>query len=284
MDAKSHLADLVPLGQTDLDAPNFHDEWLKPLNKEGSTGALRHKGQKPLGTGSFSIVYQVERPESELHAKESKHKNKVFAAKVITKMHGPKETWPRDVFTERRIEGFAKHEAKVLSKLRHENVMKCYGAFENKRAWVLVLQFAAGGNIDDRMVNSGRYMLTEEEAIHYTRQEVAGLAYVHSEDLIHRDIKPGNFFIKNAYDKSTPFTSDHLLIGDFGFAVETEIRLEDRTTCGSPIYMAPEVYCKSDFSKAGDMWGIGYNMNNEMVQNTLESPRFSEIPPAALVE
>ncbi|KAK4317164.1 hypothetical protein Pmani_011744 [Petrolisthes manimaculis] len=92
-----------------------------------------------------------------------------------------------------------------------------------------------------------RRTLTEAEVRYYMRQLAEGVAYVHQQQVIHRDLKLGNMFL----------TEDMLMkIGDFGLAT----RVDDNrnvTICGTPNYIAPEVLNKLGHSYHADIWAMG---------------------------
>ncbi|KAG7165484.1 serine/threonine-protein kinase PLK2-like [Homarus americanus] len=92
-----------------------------------------------------------------------------------------------------------------------------------------------------------RRTLTEPEVRYYMRQLAEGVAYVHQQQVIHRDLKLGNMFL----------TEDMLMkIGDFGLAT----RVDDNrnvTICGTPNYIAPEVLNKLGHSYDADIWAMG---------------------------
>ena len=98
-----------------------------------------------------------------------------------------------------------------------------------------------------------RKRLSEPEAAFFMDQMVAGVKYIHSNSVIHRDLKLGNLFL----DKDL-----NIKVGDLGLATRLEDPDEKRKTiCGTPNYIAPEVI-QNDKSKRGhsfevDIWSMG---------------------------
>ncbi|KOC62866.1 Serine/threonine-protein kinase plk-1 [Habropoda laboriosa] len=93
-----------------------------------------------------------------------------------------------------------------------------------------------------------RGKVTEPEARYYMKQMVTGVAYIHSQKVVHRDLKPGNMFL-----------SDRMIvkIGDFGLATRLDGQCRRVTICGTPNYIAPEVLYKQAYSYEADVWALG---------------------------
>ncbi|CAG0897576.1 unnamed protein product [Cyprideis torosa] len=81
----------------------------------------------------------------------------------------------------------------------------------------------------------------------YTVEIVSVLNYLHSLNIVYRDLKPENLLLD---------AEGHLKITDFGFAKH----LTDRTytLCGTPEYLAPEIVQSKGHNKAVDWWALGF--------------------------
>lgn len=90
--------------------------------------------------------------------------------------------------------------------------------------------------------------MSEQQAIIYMKQIVAGYLEIHKKGIIHRDLKPANIFIKDKL----------LKIADFGFAVKAEdARKSNKYNIGSPLYMPPESLLYNQYSFKSDIWALG---------------------------
>jgi serine/threonine protein kinase len=94
-----------------------------------------------------------------------------------------------------------------------------------------------------------RKQLTEIEVRYYMRQILEGVRYIHEQRIVHRDLKLENFFL-----------SDQMAvkIGDFGLAETLALRARRKSICGTPNYMAPEIFTsKEGYSYEVDTWSLG---------------------------
>jgi len=113
------------------------------------------------------------------------------------------------------------------------------------------LEFIAGGELFTYLRNIGR--LETSHACFYGGNVALMFEFLHSKNIIYRDLKPENLLIAE---------DGYLRLTDFGFAKVVEGRTY--TLCGTPEYLAPEILLNKGHGKAVDWWTLGiliYELN-----------------------
>lgn len=133
----------------------------------------------------------------------------------------------------------------------HQNILTLVDYFETLNNLYLVTDLALGGELFDRICRKGSYY--ESDAADLIRATLSAVAYLHDHGIVHRDLKPENLLFR------TPEDNADLLIADFGLSriMDEEQFHVLTTTCGTPGYMAPEIFKKSGHGKPVDIWAIG---------------------------
>jgi tetratricopeptide (TPR) repeat protein len=142
------------------------------------------------------------------------------------------------------------HEARVVASLDHPNIATVYDVVEHQGQAHIVMEYVDGMTLSARMAAGP---LTEEQTVQYGRQIAGALAYAHSRNVVHCDIKPGNVMLTAA---GVP------KVLDFGIARRDSTTSHDATTstnaiAGTPPYMAPEVLLGAPPSQQSDVFGLG---------------------------
>ena len=117
------------------------------------------------------------------------------------------------------------------------------GIFTYDSTVYLVTDLALGGELFDRICRKGSYY--ESDAADLIRATLSAVAYLHDHGIVHRDLKPENLLFR------TPEDNADLLIADFGLSriMDEEAFHVLTTTCGTPGYMAPEIFKKTGHGK-----------------------------------
>uniref|UniRef100_A0A5S6Q1C1 Protein kinase domain-containing protein n=1 Tax=Trichuris muris TaxID=70415 RepID=A0A5S6Q1C1_TRIMR len=140
-----------------------------------------------------------------------------------------------------------KREIRIMSALRHPNIIEIKEVFENDEKIVIVMEYASGGELYDYVNNFGP--LPEAEVRRTFRQIVSAVYFCHKNHVAHRDLKLENILL----DKSM-----NAKIADFGLSnyfSDTEML---RTFCGSPLYASPEIINGIPYrGPEVDCWSLG---------------------------
>jgi len=146
-----------------------------------------------------------------------------------------------------------KQEIAIMKIMDHPNIIKLYESFEDHRNIYLVLELCTGGELFDRIIDSGHF--TEVQAAIVLQNMFRALFYMHENKICHRDLKPENFL----FTTKEPIEKTHLKVIDFGLACKFADGQVLTTKAGTPYYVAPQVLAgKYDFSS--DLWSLGVIM------------------------
>lgn len=171
-------------------------------------------------------------------------------------------------------------ELRVLQTVQHPNIVSYLGSFWNSREEELwtALEYMEGGNLTQLVT---QIFMTEIQMATVLRGILAGLGYLHSLGIIHRDIKSDNILLT---------LDGQVKIADFGFSALTLApsgtgggpargAASRCSMVGTPYWMAPEVVARRPYGPAVDVWSVGI-LAMEMVDG--EPPYLDENPIRAL--
>jgi calcium-dependent protein kinase len=146
-----------------------------------------------------------------------------------------------------------KDEVMLLASTDHPNVARLYETFEEKGSnFYLVMELCTGGELFDRLLGSEDSHFTEAVAANVVLQMLLSINYIHSKNLVHRDLKLENFIFATK-DADSP-----LKMIDFGFSKKVTSMDKTRMSqvVGTSYYIAPEVL-DHDYTAACDLWSLG---------------------------
>lgn len=138
-------------------------------------------------------------------------------------------------------------EIKVMCSLDHPNVICLEEVFEGENELYLTQELCRGGDLFDRLDEQPDYCYTEARCAGLVKQIIASVSYLHSKDIIHRDLKLENFLFQDQSDQN-------LKMIDFGLSkhfVRGEILHE---MVGTPYTVAPEVILGEGYDEKCDVW------------------------------
>mmetsp|Transcript_4036 Transcript_4036/g.5950 ORF Transcript_4036/g.5950 Transcript_4036/m.5950 type:complete len:357 (-) Transcript_4036:224-1294(-) len=139
-----------------------------------------------------------------------------------------------------------KAEKSNLNILSHTFIVKLFHTFQDKANLYFVLEYVIGGDFFSYLRRKGR--LDMASARFYAAELTVALSYLHSKDIIYRDLKPENLLISG---------EGHIKLADFGFSKKLEKGKRTWTLCGTPEYLAPEVIHSIGHHYGVDWWALG---------------------------
>lgn len=160
------------------------------------------------------------------------------------------------------------NEVVIMRDYHHPNIVEMFDSYlVNDELWV-VMEFLEGGALTDIVTHS---RMDEEQIATVCKQCLKALAYLHSQGVIHRDIKSDSILL--ALD-------GRVKLSDFGFCAQVSQELPKRKSLvGTPYWMSPEVISRLPYGPEVDIWSLGI-MVIEMVDG--EPPFFNEPPLEAM--
>ncbi|XP_030642858.1 serine/threonine-protein kinase 17B [Chanos chanos] len=182
-----------------------------------------------LGRGKFAVVKRC----------AEKATGKVFAAKYLKKRRRGRDCRAEII-----------HEMAVLEAARNNpRVVNLHAAYETDHDIILLLEYAAGGEIFDHCVSEE--LLPEAQVTRLIRQTLEGVHLLHQSGVVHLDLKPQNILL------TTLSPLGDIKIVDFGLARRLGAVGELREILGTPEYVAPEILNYEPITTATDLWSVG---------------------------
>mmetsp|Transcript_38618 Transcript_38618/g.97227 ORF Transcript_38618/g.97227 Transcript_38618/m.97227 type:complete len:1150 (-) Transcript_38618:172-3621(-) len=179
--------------------------------------------QSVLGEGAYGKVLQAF------------HKESGFT--VALKTISVKEQEQQD-----DIEG----EIRILSVARHPNIVQYYGCWKRPESISVLMELCEYGSILDVRKLVGSF--TEIQVVAILEGVLKGLDYLHSNSIIHRDMKGQNILCAK---------EGLVKLADFGVSQKLDSAQEALTCVGTPLFMSPEVLNAETHSAATDIWSLG---------------------------
>ncbi|CAG9783770.1 unnamed protein product [Diatraea saccharalis] len=144
--------------------------------------------------------------------------------------------------------GRVRQEVTIHSRLKHPAILELYTFFEDAHYVYLVLELAHNGELAKHF-KLGTRGLSEKAAADIFKQVLSGVLYLHTHNIIHRDLSLNNLLL----------TRDlKVKIADFGLATQLNGPDEKHVTmCGTPNYISPEVASRELHGLPADVWGLG---------------------------
>ncbi|XP_075444050.1 mitogen-activated protein kinase kinase kinase 2-like isoform X3 [Ascaphus truei] len=165
-------------------------------------------------------------------------------------------------------------EIQLLKTHRHERIVQYYGCLRDptERKLSIFVEYMPGGSIKDQLKSYGA--LTENVTRRYTRQILRGVSYLHSNMIVHRDIKGANILRDSA---------GNVKLGDFGASKRIQTICMSGTgiksVTGTPYWMSPEVISGEGYGRKADVWSVACTV----VEMLTEKPPWAEYEAMAAI-
>eukprot|EP00005_Dracoamoeba_jomungandri_P006994 CAMPEP_0174270978 /NCGR_PEP_ID=MMETSP0439-20130205/46360_1 /TAXON_ID=0 /ORGANISM="Stereomyxa ramosa, Strain Chinc5" /LENGTH=1143 /DNA_ID=CAMNT_0015360679 /DNA_START=77 /DNA_END=3508 /DNA_ORIENTATION=- len=225
------------------------------VNKDVTKIGNRYQVGEVLGRGAFGSVYKGLDVDT----------GQFVALKMVSLKHVPKGELSAIMM-----------EIDLLKNLDHKNIVKYLGYYNSEDNLYIVLEFVENGSLENVLNKFG--MFPESLVGRYISQVLEGLHYLHSQGVIHRDIKGANILITKAGE---------VKVADFGVSTKLGQADGDKTwsrdessmdnVVGSPYWMAPEIIELSGATTVSDIWSVGCTV----IELLTGSPPYFELSPMA---
>ncbi|XP_033127970.1 serine/threonine-protein kinase 33-like [Anneissia japonica] len=147
-------------------------------------------------------------------------------------------------------------EVGIMKIVKHKYIVHLEEVYETPKKMYLVMEFCGEGDLQ-HMLNESK-TLNEKDTQTVVKRLASAVAYLHKNDIVHRDIKLENILLSKDYEN--PEDKLNIKLSDFGLSIVKGGVGSDammQTMCGTPMYMAPEVINNQGYSQQCDVWSIG---------------------------
>ncbi|KAJ8411988.1 hypothetical protein AAFF_G00142550 [Aldrovandia affinis] len=174
----------------------------------------------------------------ELCLAKDRQTDKVYVCKKFLKKDG------------RKVRKAAKNEIMILKMVNHPNILQLIDTYETRKEYFIIQELATGGDVFDWILDQGSY--TERDASNVIRQVLEAVAYLHSLNIVHRNLKLENlmYYTENNHNK--------VVLRDFYLSKFENGSITE--PCGTPEYLAPEVVARHRYGRPVDCWAVGVIM------------------------
>ena len=217
-----------------MSSNNFNSNLKENKPKEASVGSRLSDFEivKQLGKGSYGTVYVV----------RSKLDMNTYVMKKMELNH-LKENQQKECY----------QEVSILRKVSHPNIIKYYSSFLENESLCIIMEYAELGDLYTLIKHYKRHQKFFDEIILWriAFEVLNGLDYLHSNNIIHRDIKCLNLFLSKDH---------HVKIGDLGVSTIASIGGMHCTRVGTPLYLSPELVKQVPYDYKTDIWSFGCSL------------------------
>ncbi|XP_028139064.2 serine/threonine-protein kinase PLK4 [Diabrotica virgifera virgifera] len=199
--------------------------------------------QNLLGKGGFASVHRARCLKTGIEV----------AIKMIDKQHMKAKNMINRVI----------QEVEIHLRLKHSSILELYKWFDDNDYVYLVLELCPNGDLQNYLRE--KKTLSDSEVSNIMTQVVEGIKYLHSYNILHRDLSLSNLLLSS---------NMKVKIADFGLATQLATPDEKHMTlCGTPNFISPEVATRGSHGREADVWGLGCLLYTLLVgEPPFESP------------
>ncbi|CAG4951765.1 unnamed protein product [Colias eurytheme] len=140
-------------------------------------------------------------------------------------------------------------EKEIMSEMNCEFIVKLYKTFKDRKYLYMLMETCLGGELWTILRDRGQF--DDSTTRFYTACVVEAFHYLHSRNIIYRDLKPENLLLDS---------KGYVKLVDFGFSKKLQASRKTWTFCGTPEYVAPEVIMNRGHDISADYWSLGVLM------------------------
>ncbi len=205
------------------------DRWMRAIRVQALADGPwnEYTRKEELGVGRFSSVVCAEHKDT----------RKQYAMKVIEKLN----------LDEKEQEALHT-EIAVLKIVNHPNILSLESVYETRRQIFIITNLVPGGDLFEKL--DAEKVFSEKKTRGLIRKLLRVVDYLHKRGVVHRDLKPENILCTEGADFD-------LVLGDFGLSKFAGYEQRMQLACGTPAYVAPEVWSMGGYDSKVDLWSIG---------------------------
>ncbi len=182
---------------------------------------------KVIGKGSYGKVFLVRK----------KSNSKLYAMKRLKK----------EYLKIKNQQEHTKSERKLLEIINYNFIVNFYYAFQDEKYLYIITEFMQGGELFFHLYKETFF--DNEKVKFYTAEIILALQHLHNKNMIYRDLKPENILLGK---------DGHIKLTDFGLCkILNNKKKKTYTICGTPQYIAPEIFNNKGYDSSVDWWSLG---------------------------
>ncbi|KAI2494611.1 serine/threonine protein kinase [Fragilaria crotonensis] len=140
-------------------------------------------------------------------------------------------------------------EVAILASVEHAHIVPLIDFFDEKDCYFIVMELMCGGDLFDRIGKKKTY--SEADARDLSSKMLKAMAYCHTRNIAHCDMKPKNLLLVSDDNDS------YIKLADFGFAARVHEPKSLTKQCGTPFFVSPEILTRQSYDQMSDMWSCG---------------------------